>query len=409
MTTLDQGILMACRQQLMQFFRFFLFIILAILGFFFKIFATLAFIKKYFCRFGTDSDFILRVAPLRDQKHGSYRNYFPPPLYGVPPNQHPALNKGKPEHYAKYGLFLWPDRLYQDINYYLLLLSSTLIPFLYLLGAKEGVEVDGKIYYILAALVFIIISMKITFIFVARTSPPVLNQVWSLWPKSHYARFLTVPHFSDIDKTDKHKEKHKYWNPDNSSPLSHQPSYYAKGKNSLQEVILHLAIFDYLFYPNEAKNNKKGHKYRKSLKVRGWLYLFSPAIITYAYLFILFFISSSLYPTSLTVKVPVLFQFPFFYTVLIVIWFLLTFGMIVKQIAFLETLQEDIREGYYNAHLDLIPQQILRVVAKIPDDKQISKGIEQVESVLRLVQAGALVTFLMLVEIFSSGFNGFST
>ena len=68
-------------------------------------------------------------------------------------------------------------------------------------------------------------------------------------------------------------------------------------------------------------------------------------------------------------------------------------------------MQKEIREGYYNTHLHLIPQQILSVLAKIPSDTQISQGIKQVESMLRLVQAAALVTFFILIEIFSSGFS----
>jgi hypothetical protein len=286
----------------------------------------------------------------------------------------------------------------------------TLVPFISLLLYDVSIDKTQKIYIPIIILVFIAILIKIIFIITANKTLPVLHQIWALWPESHYDIFLTVPHLSDIERKDKKKDDNKYWKPDRGSPLSHQPSHYAKGKNTLQEVILHLAIFDYLFHPSENNNltkkkkNKKKNKYKKSLKMNGWFYLFSPAIISYILLLFSFFISAFFYPTECTKNIPVLLRYPFWYAPLVIIWFAITANMIFKQISFLENLQEDIRDGYYNAHLDLIPQQILSVIAKVPSDRQISKGIEQVESILRWVQAAALVTFFMLLEVFSSGF-----
>jgi len=379
---------------------------------------------KYFWRFGTDNNFILRIAPLRDKTHDSYRNYFPPPCYGFPYGKTTQKIDDPPERYQKYGLFLWPDRLYQDISYFSILLFATLFPFISLIYCEVNNQKNYKFYIAIAILITIAALVKIIFITTANKTLPVLHKIWVLWPESHYSRFLTVPHVLDISHHDKDKEKNKYWHPDKSKiPLSHQPEFYEKGKNTLQEVILHLAIFDHLFYykkynkliknknismeSKEINNKRQENKYKNSLKVKGWIYLFSPAIISYLLLLFSFFVSSLFYPSSKEEieQIPVLLRYPFWYAPLIIIWFALTANMIFKQISFLENLLEDVRDGYYNAHLNLIPQQILKVVNNIPSDKQISKGIEQVESILRWTQTAALVTFFILLEIFSSGFS----
>lgn len=390
---------MACRDRIKQYFSSIQ------LPAFSNIFKEIRFVSKYFFRFGSDNDFILRIAPLHDKKQDLYRNYFPPPLYGVPPDK---LTGIEGETYAKYGLFLWPDSLYKDINRYTLLLLATLIPFIVLFLSGCSFESDNRLYYAIGLLSFLVVCTKVVFILLAKRSPPVLNKVWPMWPESQYSRFLTVPHLSDLDPQDEGKKAQKYWRPDETTPLSHQPAYYAKGKNSLQEVILHLSVFDFLFYSKDEIS--KGDKAKKSLKKHGWFYLLSPAIISYALLMIAFWVSTAFYPSSLgtggtSTEIPVLFRLPFFYVPLVVSWSVLTFLMIMKQMRFLERLQNEVREGYYNAHLELIPQQILNVISDIPRDEQISKGIEEVGKMLRFVQAGALASYLMMLEIFASGFS----
>ena len=376
-----------------------------------KLFDFLYIVKllfKYLCRFGSKNDFILRVAPLRDKSKDYYRNYFPPPLYGVPPNK----KKPEGEDYKKYGLFLWPDYLYVDVRYYFFLLILTVLPFIYLFEYTGQASSTKHICYAVALLLIIAIVLCIAFILVALYSPPVLTKIWSLWPETQYQRFLTVPHLTDLHRADKNKKKTtQYWQPDNSLSLSHQPMEYRKGKNTLQEVILSLAIFDFLFH---SKNDiGEDEAARKSLKMMGWFYLFSPAILSYFLLMLAFFVSAYFYPANLSQfcqgchvnDIPALLKLPYFYIPLVIIWSGLTFKMIIRQMNFLQSLQKDVREGRYDVHLELIPQQILNVVSNIPSDKQISKGIEKMETILRFVQAGALATFFMMLEIFASAFN----
>ena len=363
---------------------------------------------KYLCRFGSKNDFILRVAPLTDKSKDYYRNYFPPPLYGVPPNK----KKQEGEDYKKYGLFLWPDYLYVDVRYYLVLLVLTIFPFIYLFKYASESPLLKDACYAIALLLVIVILLRVAFILVALYSPPVLTKIWSLWPETQYQRFLTVPHLTDLHRADKNRnEETQYWQPDKSLSLLHQPMEYRKGKNTLQEVILSLAIFDFLFH---SKNDiGEDEAARKSLKMRGWFYLFSPAIISYFLLMLAFFVSAYFYPANLsefcqdcqTRKIPALLRLPYFYIPLVIIWSGLTFKMIIRQMNFLQNLQKDVREGRYDVHLELIPQQILNVASNIPSDKQISKGIEKMETILRFVQAGALATFFMMLEIFASAFN----
>ena len=384
--------------------------------------------KKNPKRHGSSSDFILKIAPLNEKKHDAYRNYFPPPHYGIPPGKSGELTEDHSKDHAKYGLFLWPDRLYVNIRNYFVLLLFTLLPFICL-----AIECGWQ--YLLVAVVLLVVALSIKNIFTlyARKSPPVLSNIWALWTESQYNRFLNVPHLSELASKDEEKGKEyfpdqTYWKPDDSGPLSYQPSYYAKGKKTLQEVMLQLALFNYLFSSDndtkrkdkapltekittDEKNNavstckadKQVNQDSNSLRLEGWFYLLTPAIISYVLLFIAFFISTAFYPPSVK-SIPTLFRLPFFYVPLVLFWSYLTFKMILRQMRFLEKLQKEVREGYYDAHLDLIPQQLLTVISHIPNDKQIRKGMNEVAAMLRWVQAGALATFLIVLEIFASGF-----
>lgn len=385
------------------------------------------FVISNICRFGTDNDLILKVAPLRDTKVEAHRNYFPLPGYGVPPGK---KKKYEDEQHNKYGLFLWPDRLYKDVWKYVFLILCTLIPFI-TLKIKSA---DQYTWSIMVACIFLIIiafAMLVIFILYARTSPPVLSDIWQMWPESQYSRFLNVPHLSELTKSDDGKKGeqfwHRYWCPDTQTSLQHQPSYYRVDKNTLQEVILHLSMFNFLFVKCDAADIKKEEAekplsqssvgtflgildYKSSslyrgLERRNWYYLFSPAVISYFLLIISLFISTYFYPDNLDAQPAPILQIPYFYIVLIVIWSVMTLRMVLRQIDFLEKLQKDVRDGYYDSHLSLVPQQILKVISQIPDDTQISEGIKQVTKVLQYVQAGALLTFLAMLEIFSQAYG----
>ena len=189
-------------------------------SFFSKILQQGTYIRRTYFHFGTGNDFILRIAPLRDKDHDSYRNYFPPPCYGFPYGKTSYTLEDPPENYQKYGLFLWPDRLYQNAFHFFLLLIATVVPFTSLLCCRSNCEQNTQFYWAITILIFIAALVKIIFIFIAtKKNLPVLHQIWALWPESHYSRFLTVPHLSHIARQDKNRNINKYWNPDINSPL----------------------------------------------------------------------------------------------------------------------------------------------------------------------------------------------
>jgi len=238
--------------------------------------------------FFSKNDFILKVGPLDNwytrifrfiMRTEVERNYFPPPGYGIPPK---FLNSQNP--YVEYGLFLWPGKLTREFFYFILLVNSiALLPYLspWLRNYSIGYSIG------LVILVSLIVSLLFRAVFML--IPPVLSQVWQKWPESQYDKFLTVPHKVNLKYSDKNR-KHEgiYWRPDKATPMRHQSSTYASGMNTLQEVMLHLAIFDFFFSKKEVSDEENSYQ---SIRIKNWIiYLLSPVWISYGLLLSSFFI-----------------------------------------------------------------------------------------------------------------------
>ncbi len=366
------------------------------------------FSKKTF--FHSSNDFVLRVAPLRKWtdrlffwKINRKVDYFPPPSYGIPPGKSKLTDA---QQFSQYGLFLWPGKLSRSFFYFILLiLPVAVFPFV---NPYSTWVIENPFYcglgFILLVTFLTAFVLRILFVFMI---PPVLSKIWQEWPVSQYKKFLTVPHLVKISLNDRDKDKNflkvnkHYWEPDTATPKRHQTSFYASGMYTLQEVMLHLAIFDFFFHKKTPDDNGKF----RSIKVENWvLYLLSP--VWASYLLILFLmLLYQLNPPCFSLDVPTLFQYPYNFAWVGIVWFIISSWFILKRIDFLKRQEKAVRKGFYNTHLDLIPQQILKVITQIPDEEQIRGGIEKLSVLLRTLQTVGLVSLFMLVEIFSSPYS----
>ena len=358
--------------------------------------------------FFSKNDFVLRVAPLsnpyitlsgfvsnRVWGAQSRKLYFPPPGYGIPPRKADFRN---PSPHAQYGLFLWPGKLTRDFFIFMLIVNGfVVLPFIF---SKFPLVSSHPMLFILG-LAFV---SGLLFRGLFKIIPPVLSQIWQEWPESQYEHFLTVPHRVELKWSDKSKEKNRdgiYWRPDEATPMRHQSSSYAAGMNTLQEVMLHLAIFDFFFHKKEVGETEQF----KSIKTKNWiLYLLAPVWITYGILLFFLLIYQIKLPTF-SLNLPTIVQYPYNFLWATVSWFFLSSFFIISKINILKRQEKAVIKGFYNAHLALIPQQILKAITQIPDEKQIRDGIDKLATLLRTIQTVGLVSLFMIIEIFSSPYS----
>ncbi len=343
------------------------------------------------------NDFVLRIAPLKKHHLKANRDYYPPPGYGVPPNARQHSNPGC----EKYGLFLWPARLNLWFDGFLLffLVFSVGLPFWF------GFPGENNIFWLKIILGTIFVAIILNS-FLYRIIPPVLSKVWKDWPESQYPLFLTVPNLVDLSRNDKKRKKDEsiYWDPDKETPKKHQSSYYATGMYPLQEVILHLAIFDFFFH-NQISSAGKITDDSDSIKMKNWIiYLFSPVWLSYFIILFSLFLYQLL-PPSFSLNRATIIQYPYNIAWLSVFWFIFSSLFVYNRIRLLKKQEKAVLAGYYETHLKLVPQQILNAITQIPSKKQIRDGIEKMEKVSHAIQTVGLVTLLMLVEIFSSPYS----
>ena len=253
------------------------------------------------------------------------------------------------------------------------------------------------------------ISALAIFIFrrLFHTIPPVLFKTWSKWPESQYGLFLNVPHKVDLTLQDYNKKRNKYWDPDTATPASQQALHYAQDRHSLQEVILNLALFDFLFRKKSeiVKEGAKNSLY-SSVKMDNWLrYFLSPVWISYGLLLLMLFGFLFILPKDINECSDwgMLFNYPNNFSLAVIIWFLISYAFIQGRIKHLEVLYTRIHKGYYHSHLELVPQQILNDISQIPSQEQLSEAIEKMQTLLNYILIGALPSFLLLLEIFSNG------
>ncbi len=266
--------------------------------------------------------------------------------------------------------------------------------------------IDNKSLFLYA---FIAVSGLAIFIFryLFHTIPPVLFKTWSKWPESQYGLFLNVPHKVDLTLQDHSKKRNTYWDPDTATPASQQALHYAQDRHSLQEVILNLALFDFLFRKKSeiAKEGAKNSLY-SSVKMDNWLrYFLSPVWISYSLLIFILFGFLLILPNDINTgsQSGMLLNYPNNFALAVIIWFLISYTFIQSRIKHLEVLYTRIHKGYYHSHLELVPQQILNDISQIPSQEQLSEAIEKMQTLLNYILIGALPSFLLLLEIFSNG------
>jgi hypothetical protein len=387
----------------------------------------------------SDNDFVLRIAPLK-KDHEGYKDYFPPPGYGIPPGRNYKNNVTKKlediNSYEKYGLFLWPGSLYgafiKQTLWIQFLVPSMFVSYL-IAETCIGYLGGGLIY--LGIYFFIILMGVFLLNWIFSQSPPVLSSIWSRWPYTQYEKFLSVPHCTVLHVKDRNPDhepdkNHPYWNPDKPVKYFHESAYFAKGTRTLQEVILHLAIFDFLFNKSSSESNsqvlrfdKEGEKKNKVrivadditfgpsgnqlIKSGHWLvYLFSPVLINYILLLFSFFVFAAIMPpfdfAKQGIEGRILFQFPFALALPLFIWLYFSMRRIDEVKNYLRRIHREIEEEYYDGHLDLVPPPILNALENIPKGNHIQEGISEMDKLQQVIQAGALIAFLALLEIFSS-------
>lgn len=397
----------------------------------------------------SEEDFVLRVAPIKDKSSKAYRDYHPPPRYGIPAGKGEALEE-KAREFGRYGLYLWPSKIAPKL-FWSVLLTHSLTPLVFLLpicGFNSITTFSFWAIYLVSLLSIAWLSLIVLNI-IFSNSPTVLSRIWANWPESQYDKFLNVPHlstlaFKDIGKYEQYERRSnalrkkvtdkksrndledeqtlqglkRYWKPDSTMPMKYQSAYYARGTRTLQEVLLHLAVFDFLFEAKTAETDSQNPKNdsdlnnsplffgsvnRHLLKQHSMFFVF-PILIHFFILLGLFLLYALIYtPPSLSNDYGLLLQYPFFFVVPLVSWFSFSFFYAMRVKKSLMSLYSDIKEEYFNAHLDLVPQQILHVLSELPDHDHIREGISNIERVQGLIQTVAIVSFFALMEIFSSG------
>jgi hypothetical protein len=237
-----------------------------------------------------------------------------------------------------------------------------------------------------------------------------MSNIWSSWPESQYEKFLNVPHKTDLALKDMDffeenlDPEHPYWQPDNRIKYFHESAFYAKGTRTLQEVILHLAIFDFLYNPPSQPEEGKDVIDGTLIKQSHWLiYLFSPVVINLLLLLLVFFLFAVVaQPGNLNGDLAILLQFPYVFSLPIFIWLVVSMRYINDIKVKLSRMHREILDEYYDGYLDLVPQPVLNIWKNMPDANHIKAGILEMNKMQQVIQAGALLAFLGLLEIFSS-------
>jgi len=246
---------------------------------------------------------------------------------------------------------------------------------------------------------FVTYQLTMSWLF-KKTMRPIFSDVWKLWPESQYDLFLTVPHLVKVKYVDRQLPEHKYWRPDVSTPISHQSSEYSQGMNTVQEVLLNLAIFELFFYNDDRNKSKDEHNGEHSIRLNHWfLYYFSPVWISYFILLaVVLLYQLPGVEKALHTSFPFL-DFPTNIVAAAMIWLLVSVRFIWKRIEFLRLLHKDVKEGVYESHLDLVPQKILKNITRIPHEQQIIAGIEHLQKVLNIVQIVAFTNIMLMLEV----------
>lgn len=373
----------------------------------------------------SSSDFILRIAPLRKKDHSI--RYHPPPSYGLPAGKQFISMDSNTHEFSQYGLFLFPGKILRESFIPFIVISTIiLLPLPYLI--KNSFCFGGSIIWLISFIWLIGLAglftlAHLTMRWVYYLIPPLFSQVWQLWPESQYKLFTTVPHRVKLAIKDRKitpSSAEKYWNPDNNTPMLHQSSEYAKRSNTVQEVLMHLAIFEFFFKNHEYGNNpsQKDGKDKESqgldsflgvmesLKVTRWfVYYLAPVWITYFMIIIAMFLYPTFFNKDDFTSFLVIARFPNNLVLAGFLWLIFSYSFIVRRIQYLQNLHKDIKEGLYNSHLELVPQKIISSITQIPHEKHIFSSIQYMQKALYVLQIFAFANLMMMLEVFSQSYG----
>jgi len=406
---------------------------------------------KFFHRhrpfFLSQSNFILRVAPLKKRHQRANQRYFPPPGYGIPIGKKAQFIESKEiGKVAQYGFYLTLGRLAKD--YFLISFALALCVFLPLIKVDltwiesikgvevvKSVEIWGILYIAVIALYLLIVGSFYRWLYYYHI-PPVLSDIWPLWPEPSYRLLQSVPHKVQLARADKLTHLPSlYWNPKKTCSLFRQPQEYAKKTPTLQSVLLDFAVFELFFFSRSRKNKKhqcKGNVKadKKSIDMMyknevDWLYWLSPIFINYFMLLIVLLLTWLMFPslgsecTSIDLngvqecidKVGFRFfnqenlQIQLFVepkqalSLSIMVWAGIAYWfMKVRLLSKLERLKERVEQGYFVRHLNLVPPQILAHMKGIPKAKHIGIYISDLYRLLSFVMLFAVVSYIGIID-----------
>ena len=392
--------------------------------------------RPYWWQFLTaNSNFLLVIRPKPWQifKNKSSASLdFPPPGYGIPAGYKKLGSSDNYEPVREYGLYLFPGKLLRWF-----ILFALILPFV-LFSPLKG----GDIPYFLMIFVYLVLSFLIYYFLFKKLIPASLSNVWRKWPISAYELFLSVPHSIYISHCDRYQKKgtekgvnqykkikeYIFWRPDVKSPLWRQSTEHSPNMQSLQELILNLALFELLFHKkNTVEKNKKVKKKRyddfTSLKtlheMRWYVYLFSPIWINLV--LILFSIgffallktndspSESIVENILGLSSPdswhIIANFPYNFIFAVSAWYIFTVFYSVYIINYLSELSEKISDGLFDNNLHLIPQQILNELSYIPSHNEIEAAMHHLRKILSWISSVVFIGLMAILEVLSQAFG----
>lgn len=381
---------------------------------------------------------------------------FPPPGYGIPLGYKHLVKAHNYQPKNEYGLYLYPGR----INLAMIFLSFWL-SFLVCAPFINEYEHDHPTYPLMIFFYLLLAWLGYSFLF-KKMMPASLTNVWEKWPIPAYELFLSVPHKVTISPNDcltevntkKRKlslleryqvpKEYIFWRPDKKTPMWRQSTENSPDMHTLQDLILNLAVFEFLFHKNnpqakkidsyqENETNQKTPIDRiklkpseESLREYHWyFFLFSPIIINLVLILLGIFLFSFLsgfaiegdaatVPSEIGKIIPLLEEsgnkitrftlitnFPYNFVIAVLSWFLFTIYYVHWILSTLTDLSQKIRQGYFNAQLDLIPQQILNELSYIPTQQQVDRGISYVKNILSWSSGIVFLGLMAVLEIFS--------
>lgn len=376
-------------------------------------------LSRYLPFFCSRSNFILRVASLRKSHQHPNKNYFPPPGYGIPKEKQQQFVKIKGiDNVAKYGFYLTLGRLARDYFLFSFIIALCIFSPLISLDLPQDNKdkISGIYLYIVAIVIYLLLLGALYRLIYYYKIPPVLTNIWPLWPEPSYRLLQSVPHKVHLTLRDRRiKRSNLYWNPKKTAPLFRQPQEYAKRTQTLQNVLLDFAVFELFFFNKRQKTNSSNNKNhtnnnddKKSKEIYhtneiNWFYWLSPIFVNY--IMLLFMLIPAWILTNLTKIDPKNPCFTFFIepkqacSFAIIIWAGMAYWfMKVRLLGKLERLKQKIEQGYFIRHLNLVPPQILSHMEGIPDVEQIDNYLTYLYRLLSFTMLFAVVSYIGIID-----------